>query len=83
MQLIVPALDLGTQSKTVNFPAAPQSVVLTFMKQNSVQDGGIIRCGPRPEIVNGVIRYYDAWSGTLTFTGSASDAATPPATVPE
>ena len=83
MRLIVPALDLGTQSKTVNPPAAPHSVVLTFMKQNSVQDGGIIRCSPRPEIVNGVIRYYDAWSGTLTFTGSASDAATPPATVRE
>lgn len=82
-QVTVPALNLGTESETVNPPSTPHAVVLTFTKRNSVQDGGVFRCSPTPEIVNGVTRYYDAWSGTLTFTGSASDAATPPDTFPE
>jgi hypothetical protein len=72
------ALALGEVNETVRPPTTPHSALLNFTKQDTVQDMGVIRCSPNLETVNGTTsRYYDAWSGTLTFSGSASNAATP------
>jgi hypothetical protein len=80
-QFQLSTLDLGTQNETVNPPATPHAVTLSF-NQNPPEDVAVVRCSPNLTTVNGVLRFFDAWSGTLTFTGSASDTATPPDSVP-
>lgn len=71
------ALALGEDKETVSPPATPHSALLNFTKQDIVQDVGTIRCSPNAGTVGGVIRFYDAWVGTLTFDGSASNTAAP------
>ncbi len=71
------ALALGEDKETVSPPATSHSAVLNFIKQSIGQDVGTIRCSPNADTVGGVTRFYDAWSGTLTFDGTASNTAAP------
>lgn len=69
-------LSLGTDNETVSPPVTPHLALLSFQRGDPVQDIAVIRCGADPTTVGGVIRYYDAWSGTLTFSGSANNTPT-------
>ncbi len=80
LQFMDSTLALGTDNEVVSPPATPHLALLNFQRGNVVEDIGVIRCNPNPTNVGQarVFRYYDAWSGTLNFSGSANGTQATP-----